>query len=214
MTHLTLKLVPLTWCFPSSYPLQLWWWAAFEVQHQLCFICPLLTSAHSHSSEARFPPGCYYNWQRQKRCYPFWFLDVYVCGVSVCVSVHKCLYMWRQWCVQWCIALSSPVQDIISQSLGLMERGEWWELCLPAENENEGDRWCVSWCRPGCFFAWHGHLTPETKAAAAQQATADVGLIVIERAYSVTYCLNMSFARVMAAKHSLFYNASHLERGW
>lgn len=67
----------------------------------------------------------------------------------------------------------------------------------------------------GLLFAWHDHLTPETKAMAAQQATADTGLIVIESTYTVNYCLSTSFAKVMAKKKpkTLFYNASHLQKG-
>lgn len=65
----------------------------------------------------------------------------------------------------------------------------------------------------GLFSAWHDHLTPETGATATQPAAADTGLIVTESTYTVNYCLGTSLAKVTTGKekHSLFYDASHLQ---
>lgn len=52
----------------------------------------------------------------------------------------------------------------------------------------------------GLLSAWHDHLTPETRAKAAQQATADTGFIVIESTYTVNYWLSTSLAKVMVEK--------------
>lgn len=118
-----------------------------------------------------------------------------VCLCSQCVYVCKCV------CVEaaMCAMMHGPLflcagHQIISQSPGLMERGEWWERYLPAENVREGDRWCAL-MQAGLLFAWHDHLTPETRAMAAQQATADTGLIVIKSTYTVNYCLSWSVGR-------------------
>ncbi len=64
----------------------------------------------------------------------------------------------------------------------------------------------------GLLFAWHDHQTPETKATAAQQATADTGLIVIESTSTVSYCLSTSLAKVMAEKHTVCFIIYHVYR--
>lgn len=53
--------------------------------------------------------------------------------MCVFLSACVCVPSWTQWCVWWYLSHSSSVQDIISQSPGLMGKDEWWELHLPVE---------------------------------------------------------------------------------
>lgn len=103
---------------------------------------------------------------RDKKVSLFRFLGVCFCSQCVCVCIYKCV------CVEadMCAVMHGPFflcagHQIISQSPGLMVRGEWWELYLPAENARGGGwmmcsdagwaAFCLAW-PPNTWDQGHG----------------------------------------------------------
>lgn len=177
----------------------------------LTFLLPwcVRISEYSHSSvcNACVSPGNG-NWQWQNRCVIL--LDSMMIVCIQCVSV----YGVRKSCIVRA-AMHGPLviragHLIISQSPGLMEKSEWWELYLPAVNETAGDRWCAR-MQAGLLSVWYDHQIPETRATATQQATADTS--ILERHPQWVIVSAKSCQSNCSKKRSLFYNESNMQ-GW
>lgn len=115
--------------------------------------------------------------------------------MCVCFWVHVCVPSWKQWCVWWYLSHSSSVQDIISQSPGLMGKDEWWELHLPVEMRLGGiDDACLL-MQAGLLWPWlpppPQHLRPRRRChAAAGAAAAAAALVVSGLRAAVCFMMN------------------------